>query len=88
VSACGGGAVTATFLPHGSSVILYYVEDGGVESNRRTGRPALLDWDLFNNMAWVRSHWLPSGTMNNATDLDIFVKLVGHELDIIDDQLL
>lgn len=88
VSACGGGAVTATFLPHGSSVILYYVEDGGVESNRRTGRPALLDWDLFNNMAWVRSHWLPSGTMNNATDLDIFVKLVGHELDIMADQVL
>jgi hypothetical protein len=88
VSACGGGAVSANFLPHGSSVILYYVEDGGVQSNRPTGLPARLDWDLFNNMAWVRSHWLPGNSMNNATDIDILVKLVRHELDLMEDQQL
>jgi hypothetical protein len=34
VTVCGGGAVTATFLPLGSSVVLYYVENGGVQNNR------------------------------------------------------
>ncbi|KAI2512066.1 DUF563-containing protein [Fragilaria crotonensis] len=88
VTACGGGAVTAMFLPQGSSVVLYFVEDGGREDNRVTGGPAMLDWDLFNNMAWVRSHWLPARTMNAATDIDILVKLVAHELDIISEQIL
>ena len=81
VTACGGGAVSASFLPQGAAVILYYVEDGGVENNRHTGRPALLDWDFFNNAGYMRAHWLPSGTMDR--DIDLFIKLVAHELDII-----
>jgi hypothetical protein len=87
VSACGGGAVTATFLPKGAALILFYVENGGVQNNRMTGQPARLDWDVFNNMAWIRSHWLASGSMNNSTDIDLFVKLVGHELDLMEHQL-
>lgn len=87
VTACGGGAVTATFLPKGAALVLYYVENGGVQNNRQTGLPARLDWDVFNNMAWIRSHWLASGTMDNSTDIDLFVKLVGHELDLMEHQL-
>ena len=75
VSACGGGAVTATFLSRGASLILYYSEY--VEDDI----PARLDWDLFNNMAWVRTHWLPANTMDK--DIDLFVKLVARELDLI-----
>jgi hypothetical protein len=88
ITACGGGAVTAMFLPHGASVVLYFVEDGGREDNRVIGGPAMLDWDIFNNMAWIRSHWLPTRTMDKDTDIDILVKLVAHELDIISHQLL
>lgn len=88
VSACGGGAVTAMFLPKGAASILYFVEDGGVQNNRHTGLPARLDWDLFNNMAWMRSHWMPSGSMNNKADIDVFVKLVEQELDLMEDQLV
>jgi hypothetical protein len=88
VTGNGGGAVTAMFLPRGASVILYFLEDGGKENNRPSGGPAMLDWDLFNNMAWIRSHWLPANTRDSANAIDILVKLVAHELDIISDQLL
>ena len=88
VTGNGGGAVTAMFLPRGASVILYFLEDGGREANGNTGGPARLDWDIFNNMAWIRSHWLPANTRNTAKDIDILVKLVAHELDYISHQLL
>jgi hypothetical protein len=87
VSACGGGAVTATFLPKGAALVLFYVENGGIQNNRQTGLPARLDWDIFNNMAWIRSHWLASGSMNDSADIALFVKLVGHELDLMEHQL-
>ena len=86
ITVCGGGAVTATFLPHGAAAILYYAETGGSQGNRATGLPARLDWDLFNNMGYLRTHWLPSNTMDTDDDIDIFVKLVRHELDLISHQ--
>ena len=42
VAVCGGGAVSATFVPEGASVVLYYKENGGVENNRSTKKPARL----------------------------------------------
>jgi hypothetical protein len=80
VTACGGGAVTATFLPRGASLILYHSEY--IEGDF----PVRLDWDIFNNMAWIRTHWLPADTMNDDTDL--LVKLVARELDVIQNQQL
>ena len=74
------------FLPRGSSAFLYYVENGGVEKNVKTGAPAMLDWDIFNNMAWIRSHWMPIKRMQEQEEIDAFVKLVGHELDIMMDE--
>jgi hypothetical protein len=47
VTACGGGAVTATFLPRGASVLVIFPEKGGVENNKMSGKPARLDWDYF-----------------------------------------
>jgi hypothetical protein len=81
ISGCGGGAVTATFLPKGASVILYYLEDGGVVNNKPTGTPARLDWDLFNNLAYLKVFWLPKRTMHTETDLRALGLLVQHELD-------
>lgn len=88
ISSCGGGAVTAQFLPEGASLILFYLEDGGVEDNKRTQLPARLDWDLFNNMGFIRVHWLPIGEMDTKLHIDTFVKLIRHEIDVLNDQIL
>jgi hypothetical protein len=81
ITGCGGGAVTATFLPRGGSVFIYYLENGGMLNNKETGKPARLDWDLFNNLAYLRVHWLPKQTMQKETDLRALLFLVQHELD-------
>jgi hypothetical protein len=86
VSLCGGGAVTAMFLPRGSSVVLYYGEDMGfTSSGKPSGTPALLDWDLFNSMSHLRVHWLPRNTMNGVADERALTELIQHELDIMND---
>ena len=76
VTLCGGGAVTAMFLPKGASVIIYYSEDGGVEYNKMTFKPALLDWDLFNAMSHLRVHWMPRNTMKTQHDEDALSLLI------------
>jgi len=83
VSGVGGGAVTAMFLPRGASVFLYFLETGGVEGGRDSGKPARLDWDLFNNMGYLKVHWLPRGSMYKEQDLRSLVYLVQHELDAL-----
>jgi hypothetical protein len=61
VTVCGGGSMTATFLPPFSTLIVYYNPTGGFDfqSYSRTGLAARLDWDLLNNAAHLRVHWLP-----------------------------
>mmetsp|Transcript_2354 Transcript_2354/g.5412 ORF Transcript_2354/g.5412 Transcript_2354/m.5412 type:complete len:408 (-) Transcript_2354:71-1294(-) len=81
VTSCGGGAVTSMFLPKRSSVLMYYLEEGGVVDNKLTGKPARLDWDLFNNMSHLKVHWLPSGTMNTDADTKALLFLIQHELE-------
>ncbi len=83
VSACGGGSVTAYFLPKGSSLILYYNEVGGMNfflNELNTGGQALLDWDLMNNLGYLKVHWLPIGSMNEQEGLDSLISLVQHEM--------
>jgi len=75
ITVCGGGALTAMFLPKGAALFAYFNEDDIY------GTPARLDWDLLNNMGYIRSHWLP--TRPGEHDFDAFVKLVDHELDVI-----
>ena len=81
VTGCGGGAVTAMFLPRGSTVIVYYNEVGGRFQNKALYTPARLDWDLFINLGYLKVHWVPSGTLNNIEDTAALVELVKHELD-------
>mmetsp|Transcript_14027 Transcript_14027/g.35293 ORF Transcript_14027/g.35293 Transcript_14027/m.35293 type:complete len:547 (+) Transcript_14027:158-1798(+) len=81
ITSCGGGAVTSMFMPRGSSVIMYYLEDGGAIGNKLTGKPARLDWDLFNNMAYLKVHWLPAGTMSKEYDVKALLLLIQHELE-------
>lgn len=95
VSMCGGGAVTSTFLPKGASFFAFYNEDENASRKGRIKFPARLDWDLLNNMGYIRVHWLPrprpefsrqSGdpiTDQGKVDMTAFVSLVDHELDVI-----
>jgi hypothetical protein len=84
ISTCGGGAMTATFLPRGASVIFYYQESGGFDFAHfnLTGGAAILDWDLFNNAAYLRVHWLPIGSMNTLAGMESLMYLIRHEMDV------
>ena len=81
ISGVGGGAVTAMFLPRGASLFLYFMATAGTEGGRASGKPARLDWDLFNNLGYLKVHWLPTETMHEDADLRSLVLLVQHELD-------
>jgi hypothetical protein len=91
ITMCGGGAVTGMFLPKGASLLAYFneIEPGGDTSPR-------LDWDLLNNLSYIRVHWLPrpqsfvigdsafkDKTAPRAADYEAFIRLIDHELDII-----
>jgi hypothetical protein len=84
-----GGAMTATFLPRGASLILFCPEKGGFDFFlfNLTGGPSFLDWDLFNNAGHLRTHWLPIGSMNTQQGLDAFEQLIRHEIDVIENEL-
>lgn len=84
VSTCGGGAMTATFLPRGASLILLYSDQGGFDFTtfNLTGGPAYLDSDLFNNAGYLQVHWLPIGSINSPQGLDSLEYLIRHEMDV------
>lgn len=89
VTMCGGGAVTSMFLPKGASLFAFYNEK---EKGGDNVTPARLDWDLVNNLSYLRVHWLPRPQkfrdgdyyrQPGEADFSAFVRLVDHELDII-----
>jgi len=75
VTVCGGGAVSAMFLPKGASLFTFFNEDEG-----------RLDWDYFNHLGYIRSHWMTRFRRYDnprEEDFEAFIKLLDHELDII-----
>ena len=89
ITAAGGGAVTGMFLPEGASLIVFYAVDGGRIRNKPTGLPALLDFDILNNLSYIQVHWIPMPTefdkssgefVFSPLELETFVELVKHEL--------
>lgn len=73
------------FLPQGASLFVYFNEEekGGDTSPR-------LDWDLLNNLSYLRVHWLPrpqawfdKSPPPQEADYEAFIRLIDHELDII-----
>lgn len=80
ISACGGAAVTATFLPKGATAVIFFSETGGQKHNAATGLPARLDWDLFNHLAYLHVHWMPTGSMDTQDDLDTLLNVVRDAL--------
>jgi hypothetical protein len=83
VTACGGGAVTGTFVQRGSSIFIYYKHNGGVKGNKHSEKPARLDWDIFNNIGYARVHWMRKDTIKKPEDEDAFVQLIKNELNRI-----
>ncbi|KAL7555964.1 hypothetical protein ACA910_003230 [Epithemia clementina (nom. ined.)] len=86
VTACGGGAMTATFLPPGATLILFYDPHGAFNFTtleNLPNKPARLDWDLLNNLGHLRVHWLPITTMDSESDLNLLHQLILHETQII-----
>jgi len=76
ITGCGGGAVTAIFLPKGATTIIYFNEQGGQRQNKPTGLPARLDWDLFNHLSYIHVLWFPSTTLNRKHDLMTLTEVV------------
>jgi len=78
ISIAGGGTFTAMFLPKGASLVLYYTT--GLEEG-----PARLDYDFWNNLGYLRVHWLPfvepkkPAPPNDA----VLEALVRHELQVL-----
>ena len=93
ITMCGGGAVSAMFLPKGGSVVAFFndrLPDGSIYGDT----PPRLDWDLLNHIGYLRVHWLPNRRdsftkygepkdLQSEADLDAFVSLIDHELDLI-----
>ena len=61
VSVVGGSACIGTFLPRGSSVVLFFndIGDEFVDHATRKDFPQMIDWDFWNNASYLRVHWLP-----------------------------
>ena len=86
VTACGGGAVTAMFLPKGASLLVFFSE-----KERQGSAMPRLDWDLLNNLSYLRVHWMPRPqriSFGNhegprEADYEAFISLIDHELDDI-----
>ena len=90
VTACGGGSMTATFLPRGSTLIMFYNPTGGIDFSTLgslPNQPARLDWDLLNNAGHIRVHWLPIAGMNDAASLALLKELILHETHLIMNEL-
>ena len=87
VSVCGGGSMTTTFLPRNTVVILFYDPHGGLDYYNNNvhpnALPARLDWDLLNNAAHLRVHWLPISDMDTPGQIELFVRLVRHEVTML-----
>jgi hypothetical protein len=83
VTTVGGGAMTATFLPQGATLIAYYEATGGRKRNQDTGRPARLDWDMLNHASHIKVHWLPVEHLDDEDELNFFIELVRHDLHLI-----
>jgi hypothetical protein len=76
-SACGGSVVTATFLPRGASLILFYSVMKGPT------RPARLDFDLLNNLPYVRVHWFPRTFMYKSDVVQSIILLMEAEFEAL-----
>jgi hypothetical protein len=74
ITVYGEEATAATFLPRGATLILFYDEE------KSTGGLALQNWDLFNNLSYLRVHWFPIGTIDTDEDSKTLLRVVKDAL--------
>eukprot|EP00980_Cylindrotheca_fusiformis_P007656 scaffold1605_cov141-Cylindrotheca_fusiformis.AAC.19 len=66
-------AVSATFLPRGATLIIFFDEAKVVDGQVR-------NWDLFNNLSYLRVHWFPIGTVRTQDDSQALIHVVRDAL--------
>jgi len=77
ITSAGSGAVTAMFLPRGSSLIIYYDDEFSEGEHVESGH---LDWDFWNNLSYLRVHWLPIRRMHKRNDTNTLLHLIQAEI--------
>ena len=77
ITSAGSGAVTAMFLPRGSSLIIYYDDEFSEGEHVESGH---LDWDFWNNLSYLRVHWLPIRRMYKSKDTNTLLHLIQAEI--------
>eukprot|EP00518_Triparma_eleuthera_P008780 CAMPEP_0182478358 /NCGR_PEP_ID=MMETSP1319-20130603/32374_1 /TAXON_ID=172717 /ORGANISM="Bolidomonas pacifica, Strain RCC208" /LENGTH=529 /DNA_ID=CAMNT_0024679689 /DNA_START=240 /DNA_END=1829 /DNA_ORIENTATION=+ len=77
VTTVGGGAVTSMFLQKGAGLVLFFSNN----PQMKTDYPARLDWDYFNNAAYIRTSWFPIAHMDDEEDLEGFKALLKLEVE-------
>jgi hypothetical protein len=82
VSAIGGSTSIASFLPRDSSLILFFNDQKSFVGGKTAKKnfPTMMDFDFWNNAAYVRTHWLPTGSMDEELGLQTLLRLVTNEL--------
>jgi hypothetical protein len=84
ISVMGGSAVFASFLPRGSTVVLFFNDAHDWVIDEETREPILpvkMDWDFFNNAAYLHVHWFPVSTMNTEADMKVLVSTIRHDIE-------
>ncbi len=84
VSVIGGSTSIASFLPRGSTLILFFNDENSFvgKTRKKDTMPTMMDYDFWNNAAYVRVHWLPTGSMDEALGIQTLVRLIENELSI------
>ena len=83
VSVMGEGALPAFFLSRGSTLILYYDNTNEfVSSKRKTNRPVMMDWDIWNHVSHVTVHWIPMSSMDSPGSLNVLLNIVQTEMEM------
>ena len=87
ISVVGGSACIGTFLPRGSTIILFFNDVGGefVDHATRKDFPSMIDWDFWNNASHLRVHWLPISTMEKDSNLQALTELIRSDISTFDD---
>lgn len=86
ITMCGGGAVTAAWLPRHAALIVLYSPTAGLDfaTLHSVDRPTRLDADLWNHASYLHVHWIPwvkqaeDASATTATSV-IVGALVEHE---------
>jgi hypothetical protein len=88
ITVMGGNSVFATFLPRGSSLIIYFNDKDEwiynvskeLQTKETRVHPMMMDWDLLNNAAYLNVHWFPMSIMDEESELQIFIATIQNEI--------